>query len=167
MNNQRVILAGGSGFHGRLLTDWFMARGTEVLTLTRAPVAGGRVREIFWDGRTVGEWHRELEGADAVINLAGTTTPKLAFYTSAGFISALTPQFRVYISTTYPGSGTPSTYFTTQLSASIAVPPASGFSSFLYSGLINLSAYAGQTIYIAYRYDGNDPSGTGSDATAK
>ena len=100
------------------------------------------------------------------INLAGTTTPKLAFYTSAGFISALTPQFRVYISTTYPGSGTPSTYFTTQLSASIAVPPASGFSSFLYSGLINLSAYAGQTIYIAYRYDGNDPSGTGSDATA-
>jgi len=100
------------------------------------------------------------------ISLAGTTTPKLGFYTSAGFISALLPQFRVYISTTWPGSGTPSTYFNTQLPATIAVPPPSGFSSFLYSGQINLSAYAGQTVYIAFRYDGNDPSGTGSDATA-
>jgi len=100
------------------------------------------------------------------ISLAGTTTPKLGFYTSAGFISAVLPQFRAYISTTWPGSGTPSTYFTTQLAASIAVPPASGFSSFLYSGQINLSAYAGQTVYIAFRYDGNDPGGTASDATA-
>lgn len=100
------------------------------------------------------------------INLSGTTTPKLGFYTSAGFISALTPQFRVYVSTTWPGTGTPSSFFTTQLPASIAVPPASGFSSFLYSGQISLSAYAGQTVYIAFRYDGNDPSGTASDATA-
>ncbi|MBK7433646.1 MAG: choice-of-anchor J domain-containing protein [Chitinophagaceae bacterium] len=100
------------------------------------------------------------------ISLAGLTTPKLGFYTSAGFISAVTPQFRVYISTTYPGSGTPSTYFTTQLPATIATPPASGFSSFIYSGQISLAAYAGQTVYIAFRYDGNDPSGTGSDATA-
>ena len=100
------------------------------------------------------------------ISLTGLTTPKLSFYTSAGFISALPPQFRVYISTTYAGTGTPSTFFTTQLSANIATPPASGFSSFLYSGAINLSAYAGQTIYIGFRYDGNDPSGTASDATA-
>lgn len=100
------------------------------------------------------------------INLTGLTTPKLGFYTSAGFISAVAPQFRVYISTTYPGSGTPSTFFTTQLGASIATPPASGFSSFLYSGAINLSAYAGQTIFIGFRYDGNDPSGTTNDATA-
>jgi hypothetical protein len=100
------------------------------------------------------------------ISLAGLTTPKLNFNSAAGFISAVTPQFRAYISTTYPGSGTPSTYFTTVLPASIATPPASGFSSFLPSGAINLSAYAGQTIYIAFRYDGNDPSGTASDATA-
>lgn len=100
------------------------------------------------------------------ISLAGLTTPKLGFFTSAGFISAVSPQFRVYISTTYPGSGTPSTYFTTQLPATMAVPPASGFSSFLYSGSLSLAAYAGQTVYIAFRYDGNDPSGTASDATA-
>jgi len=100
------------------------------------------------------------------IDLAGLTTPKFSFYSAAGFISAVTPQFRAYISTTFPGTGTPSTYFTTLLPASIAVPPASGFSSFLYSGAINLSAYAGQKIYIAFRYDGNDPAGTASDATA-
>ncbi len=100
------------------------------------------------------------------ISLTGVTTPKLLFTTSAGFISAVTPTFRVYISTTYPGSGTPSTFFTTQLTANIATPPGSGFSSFLSSGVINLSAYAGQTIYIGFRYDGNDPTGTASDATA-
>lgn len=100
------------------------------------------------------------------ISLAGTTAPKLSFTTSAGFISALSPQFRVYISTTYPGSGTPSTFFTAQLPATIATPPASGFSSFISSGILNLSAYAGQTIYIGFRYDGNDPVGTTSDATA-
>lgn len=100
------------------------------------------------------------------VSLAGLTTPKLNFSTSAGFISAVAPQFRVYISTTYPGSGTPSTYFTTQLPATIAVPPASGFSSFISSGIINLSAYAGQTVYIGFRYDGNDPTGTANDATA-
>ncbi len=100
------------------------------------------------------------------ISLAGTTTPKLSFTTSAGFISALNPQFRVYISTTYTGSGTPSTFFTTQLSAAIATPPASGFSPFLSSGSINLTAYVGQTIRIAFRYDGDDPSGTAADKTA-
>lgn len=101
------------------------------------------------------------------INLTGATAPKLSFTNAAGFISALPPQFRVYISTTYPGSGVPSTYFTTLLPASIAVPPASGgFSSFISSGTINLSAYIGQTVYIGFRYDGNDPTGTASDATA-
>lgn len=100
------------------------------------------------------------------ISLAGTTTPKLSFTSAAGFISALTPQFRVYISTTYPGSGTPSTFFTTQLPATVPVPPSSGFSNFISSGLINLSAYAGQTIYVAFRYDGNDAAVPASDATA-
>ena len=81
-------------------------------------------------------------------------TPKLTFRTSAGFPSTPTPTFKVYISTTYTGTGTPSTSFTTQLPAAIAVP-VTGFSPFLSSGLINLSAYAGQTVYIGFRYDGS------------
>ena len=94
------------------------------------------------------------------INLTGTTAPKLSFTTSAGFISASNPTLKVYISTTYNGSNTPSTFFTTQLPAAIAVPPASGFSPFLNSGSLSLSAYIGQTVYIGFRYDGSDPTKT-------
>ena len=93
------------------------------------------------------------------INLAGVTNPKLTFTTSAGFPSSSVPQFRVYISTTYTGNNTPSTAFTTQLPAVIATP-ATGFSPFLSSGIIDLTAYAGQTVYIGWRYDGSDPTKT-------
>ncbi len=71
MRTGRIILAGGSGFLGRVLAGWLTARGLEVVILTRAPRAGRRFREMFWDGRTVGEWQREIDGAAAVINLAG------------------------------------------------------------------------------------------------
>lgn len=74
MSGGRVVLAGGSGFLGRFLAEELARRGREVVVLTRAPRNGdgnGRVREVAWDGRTTGEWARTLEGAEAVVNLAG------------------------------------------------------------------------------------------------
>ena len=70
--NQHIILAGGSGFMGRVLAKHFVASGHEVVILTRQsnPSDCG-VREVAWDGGTLGDWARELEGAAAVINLAG------------------------------------------------------------------------------------------------
>src|SRR5207247_2127081 len=39
---------------------------------TRSPqTAGQSIRHVGWDGRTLGEWARELDGASALINLAG------------------------------------------------------------------------------------------------
>ena len=73
MNKQRIVLAGGSGFLGQVLADWFAARGADVVILTRTPREGGRVREVSWDALTLGQWQREIEGAEAVINLAGRT----------------------------------------------------------------------------------------------
>lgn len=68
----KIILAGGSGFLGRVLAKYFAERGSEVVILTREPkVAEGRIREVCWDGEHLGDWKRELEGANAVINLAG------------------------------------------------------------------------------------------------
>jgi len=69
---RRIILAGGSGFLGHVLARHFLASGYDVVILTRTPKprADG-VREIAWDGETPGDWTRELEGAEAVINLAG------------------------------------------------------------------------------------------------
>ena len=70
----RVVLAGGSGFLGRALTEEFVREGYEVVVLTRKPskLSRARVREVEWDGRNVcASWRRELEGAAAVVNLTG------------------------------------------------------------------------------------------------
>ena len=48
----------------------FRGRGDEVVVLTRSPGGELPVREVRWDGRTVGPWAAELEDA-VVVNLAG------------------------------------------------------------------------------------------------
>jgi uncharacterized protein (TIGR01777 family) len=74
MNQERIIIAGGSGFIGSALAAEFAARGREVFILTRHPhERGNGVREILWDGQHPGEWMKFLDGAEAVINLAGKT----------------------------------------------------------------------------------------------
>ncbi|MEW6306672.1 MAG: TIGR01777 family oxidoreductase [Verrucomicrobiota bacterium] len=69
---ERIILAGGSGFLGGVFTRYFAAKGFEVVVLTRQPrQQETHAREVFWDGETLGDWVKELEGAQALINLAG------------------------------------------------------------------------------------------------
>ena len=64
----RIVLAGGSGFLGKILRRSLSAAGNDVVTLTRTPRSS---HEILWDGETLGKWVSQLEGALAVINLAG------------------------------------------------------------------------------------------------
>jgi len=72
MKARRVILAGGSGFCGHLLTKTLSADGCEVIVLTRSPRATAvSARQVLWDAKNMGDWTRELEGAQAVINLCG------------------------------------------------------------------------------------------------
>src|ERR1043166_4871515 len=72
MRSERIILAGGSGFLGRLLSKYFIERGCEVIVLTRHPnQRSDTVKEVLWDGRTLGLWVEQLNGACAVVNLAG------------------------------------------------------------------------------------------------
>ena len=69
---QRIILAGGSGFLGQGLAEEFRGQPVETIVLTRSPrprVDG--VREVTWDGATLGPWAQLVDGAAAVINLAG------------------------------------------------------------------------------------------------
>lgn len=87
---QRIVLAGGTGFIGAALARRFRERGAEVVVLTRSTPRrrGDGVREVQWDpgpganqpGNPRGDpttepapWTRELDGARAVINLAGST----------------------------------------------------------------------------------------------
>jgi uncharacterized protein (TIGR01777 family) len=70
--NNRVVLAGGSGFLGRSLSQHLLERGYEVVVLSRSPTpALPGVRYVQWDARNPGPWNSELEGVRAVVNLAG------------------------------------------------------------------------------------------------
>src|SRR5687768_4733306 len=66
----KVVLPGGSGHIGTLLARAFAAKGHEVVILCRHPVQAPW-RVVHWDGRTLGDWTAEIDGADVVINLAG------------------------------------------------------------------------------------------------
>lgn len=72
MSKKRIVIAGGSGFIGRALAMLLVARGYEVVVLTRSPhERGDGVTEMAWDGEHIGEWIKILDGAEAVVNLAG------------------------------------------------------------------------------------------------
>jgi uncharacterized protein (TIGR01777 family) len=66
----KMVIPGGSGQVGQILSRAFHADGHDVVVLSRTP---GKApwRVVGWDGETLGSWRSELEGADVVINLAG------------------------------------------------------------------------------------------------
>ncbi|WP_432541941.1 TIGR01777 family oxidoreductase [Kineococcus sp. SYSU DK002] len=68
----KVVIPGGTGQVGGVLRRALAARGDEVTVLSRSPqqLEEG-VRHVVWDGRTLGAWTDEVDGADAVVNLAG------------------------------------------------------------------------------------------------
>jgi uncharacterized protein (TIGR01777 family) len=70
---RRVVIAGGWGFLGVSLAHHLAARGWEVTMLSRRARDGAAFRwsTIVWDGRTLGPWAQALDGADAIVNLAG------------------------------------------------------------------------------------------------
>lgn len=66
----KIIIPGGSGQVGTLLARAFHAEGHKVVVLSRMPTPAPW-RVVPWNAETVGEWAEEMDGADAVINLAG------------------------------------------------------------------------------------------------
>ena len=69
----KIVIAGGTGFLGGALTRALDAQHHEIVILTRA-ASGSRAnaRSVTWtpDGLT-GPWASEIDGAGAIINLAG------------------------------------------------------------------------------------------------
>jgi uncharacterized protein (TIGR01777 family) len=66
----KIVITGGSGQVGTILARAFHSEGHEVVVLSRVSHAA-RWSVIPWDGKTVGDWAAEIDGADVVINLAG------------------------------------------------------------------------------------------------
>lgn len=70
----RVVIAGGTGFLGQNLARYLSDLGHEVVVMSRhASGHDGRWRHAVWDARTVGDWVQHLDGATALVNLAGRT----------------------------------------------------------------------------------------------
>jgi uncharacterized protein (TIGR01777 family) len=73
----RVIVTGGTGLIGRALAGRLVADGHETVVLSRSPDRGHdlppAVRVVGWDARTAGGWGELVEGAGAIVNLAGAS----------------------------------------------------------------------------------------------
>ncbi|MFF8095120.1 TIGR01777 family oxidoreductase [Streptomyces sp. NPDC016675] len=64
----KIVIPGGTGQVGTVLKRAWTAAGHEVVVLSRRPQRPG---EVPWDGRTPGDWCKEVDGSDLVVNLAG------------------------------------------------------------------------------------------------
>jgi len=93
------------------------------------------------------------------IALPAGTSPQFAFSTSYQFAVGPT-SLHAFISTNYNGGPDPNTATWTQLTTNANVPGNTAtnnvatFSTLTGSGNIPLAAYAGQTVYIAFKYTG-------------
>lgn len=71
MKGKKIVIAGGTGFIGQYLAERWV-KENEVTVLTRRETgATWNVHYRIWNGATIGDWSKCLEGADLLVNLAG------------------------------------------------------------------------------------------------
>jgi hypothetical protein len=72
--NGKIVIAGGTGFLGISLATYLSKLGASVILLSRnPPKVTGSWSHVSWDARNLGDWVRELEGANGLVNLVGRT----------------------------------------------------------------------------------------------
>lgn len=69
----KVVIAGGSGFIGKALSQLLVDGGYQVVVLTRStrPSNITKITNVVWDTENISHWADSLDGAKAVVNLAG------------------------------------------------------------------------------------------------
>lgn len=70
---KKIVLAGGTGNIGELLTPILINLDYEVVILSRKAINSNHknIKYVQWDGESQGDWTSELEGVDTIINLSG------------------------------------------------------------------------------------------------
>ena len=63
-----IIIAGGSGFLGQVLEDYFTQKGYKLIILTRKPK---KENDIYWNATDLSNWTTVIENSDVLINLTG------------------------------------------------------------------------------------------------
>lgn len=74
--NKSIIISGVTGFIGEALARFFLTKNYRVKGFIRNPANAEKLKfkgiePVLWDAHSLTGWERELEGADAVINLSG------------------------------------------------------------------------------------------------
>jgi uncharacterized protein len=69
----KLVLAGGTGYLGGVLAAYYKDKAKEIVIFSRSEATGkqGNCRTVTWNTETGGNWEKELEGADLLINLCG------------------------------------------------------------------------------------------------
>lgn len=67
----KVVIFGGTGFIGTSLSKHLIDHNYHVVQIGRSQPKEVIGTFLQWDGETLGEWSKELEGCTAIINLAG------------------------------------------------------------------------------------------------
>ena len=71
-STKKIVITGGSGFLGVNLARALSELDFEVCIISRTPPkTDGAWKHVTWDACSLGEWVNELDGARAIINLAG------------------------------------------------------------------------------------------------
>ena len=71
-SRSKIIIAGGTGFLGQLLSQSFEKDGYDVVLLSRrSSLRPSYGKIVVWNAKTIGPWKEELEHAKALINLTG------------------------------------------------------------------------------------------------
>lgn len=69
---EKIVITGGSGFLGVNLAQALLTSNYSVTIISRnPPKTNGNWKHVSWDAHSPGEWITELDGAAAIINLAG------------------------------------------------------------------------------------------------
>ena len=131
---QNIAEVGGFSYTGYVNTS-----GTTHMASISGFVAGGAGPAI------VKSWLI----TQAITIPSATNAPALSFVSADGYYAGAS--FQVLVSTDYNGSSTPSTSTWAVLPATISTGHAK-FTTAVPSGAVDLSAYIGKTIYLAWRY---------------
>lgn len=72
MTYRKIVIAGASGYLGRILTHYYQDKTEQIILLSRKPAQPvNNIHTIQWDGTTIDKWAEALEQADLLINLCG------------------------------------------------------------------------------------------------
>jgi len=72
MKYKKIVLAGGNGYLGTVLANYYKDKAEEIVILSRhEKQTEGNIRTVTWDGKTAGKWTAELVNADMLVNLCG------------------------------------------------------------------------------------------------